>query len=247
MAYEQVSNASRGLDVAQQRDDPAANRLIQRRRRLVEHNELGFADERPRDGNPLLLAARKLSRKPRLVGRPQSYECQNLVDLLLDLGAATPFHQVAWLAHRRTRPETWIQRCVRMLEHHLHPTPKSFGADQVFEPPAVKPDLPGRRRLQADDHPTKRCLAAPRLSDEGDRLSPIDVEVHSAQRRDGLGPLAVDLVQPSYLKKWQRDPLCSENKLKCGPHRRDTAVEIRCRPHKREDSDERNDTRSGRS
>ena len=86
------------------------------------------------------------------------------------------------LADDRADPHPGIERRVRVLEHGLHRSP--IAAETVAVEPhqrrALKLDLAARRRLDVEDHPGRRRLAAPRLADEAERLARLDRE------RDGV-------------------------------------------------------------
>ena len=80
---EEVGDAELGLQVAQQVEDLRADRDVERRDRLVEHDELRRQRQRPGDGDALALAARELVREQ--VGGPVRQPDQ--IEQLADRGA----------------------------------------------------------------------------------------------------------------------------------------------------------------
>src|SRR5262249_56963279 len=78
----------------------------------------------------------------------------------------------------------WIQRAVRILEDHLHPAADGaqlVGAE-LGEIAALEDDLARRRRLELQDAPSRRRLAATRFPDEAERLAARDAERHAVDR-----------------------------------------------------------------
>ena len=65
---------------------------VERAQRLVEEQHLRPVDERPRERDPLLLAAGELSRLPRAVVL-EADAAQDLGDTPAQLGALTPFRR----------------------------------------------------------------------------------------------------------------------------------------------------------
>src|SRR3989304_5280387 len=57
---EEVGQVKLRLEFSEERQDPELHRHVEPRGDLVEHDQIGFQGERPRDGNPLALAAREL-------------------------------------------------------------------------------------------------------------------------------------------------------------------------------------------
>jgi hypothetical protein len=140
--------------------------------RLVEEQDLGLACERPRQGDPLPLAARELGR----LG-------------LRELADPEPLEQVARLAPRERHVA--LDREVReqrvLLEHVADRTllgPPVDPAIAVEPDLAVRRDEPLRRFHQPRGRPQHGRLARAGGADECDRLGPdveryLDVEVTS--------------------------------------------------------------------
>jgi hypothetical protein len=74
----------------------------------------------------------------------------------------------------------WVERAVRVLEHHLHSTPiRSQGAAaQPGDLLAVDEDMPRSDRLKAGDAARQRRLAAAGLTDEAERLAALHRQAH---------------------------------------------------------------------
>ena len=78
-----------------------------------------------------------------------------------------------------------VQRRVRILEDHLHPSTQRTQVvlAEVRDVLAVEDDRATGRLVQPEDRPADRRLPAARLADEPERLAALDVERHAV---DGL-------------------------------------------------------------
>jgi hypothetical protein len=145
---------------------------IQRRDRLIGHDQARVQGQRPRQPDPLPLPAGELVRVPldRVAG--QADLAQQLEHpLLLLLGTAEPLNKQR-LPDDRADPHPGIKRGVRVLEHqlevpaHLPQLIAAHGGDVL----AVEQDRPRVRLFQADDHLADGGLAAAGLADQAQGL-----------------------------------------------------------------------------
>jgi hypothetical protein len=170
---------------------------VEVRQRLVEQQGFGLDDQRARERNALLLAARQLARialrQWRKLGRRQ-----NIVELLLDdrgldLAELEAVDDV--LGHRHVRPERVA------LEDHRHVAPlrrqrllrRRHGA-------LADPDLAFGRLDEARDQPQRRGLAAARRPEQADERAVVDRHRHVVD----YGQRPVFLGQPAKLDRRQR-------------------------------------------
>ena len=178
---EQVGQVELVLEILEEVEDLGLDRHVERRHRLVTHDQLGSERERASDPDPLALAARELVRVAVVVLRVQPHELHQLLDLALDLvlrdGSVEPERRADDRADRLPR----VEGRVGVLEHHLHvatevaqvPTP------DVADVPAIEPQLAFRQAVEAHHHPRERRLAAPGLTDQPERLSREDLQIHA--------------------------------------------------------------------
>ena len=86
VGHEQVGQPEVVLEVVEQVHDLRLHRDVERRHRLVEHDQLGLERQRPGDADPLALAARELVRVPRgrarERGRPRSSSSSHALSTL---------------------------------------------------------------------------------------------------------------------------------------------------------------------
>ena len=183
---EQVRQVELPLERLEQVEDLCLDRHVERRHRLVTHDEVRLDDEGSRDPDALPLAARELVRvAPRVVGhqpdqvhhpadlrralrrRPHGMDPQPLADALPD---------------RRPR----VERGVRVLEDDLHPPPVrlEFAALDRRDVGSVELDRAGRGLDQPQQQPPDRGLARARLANEPERLAATDLEAHAGHRLD---------------------------------------------------------------
>src|SRR5581483_2300378 len=153
---------------------------VQRRDRLVEDEDAGLDGERPRDPDPLLLAARELVRIAASVARRQAHHLEQLADASLRLASAgrQPVDR-QHLAQGVADPQTRVQGGGGILKHHLHATrQRAAVALLLLQRPPVDLDHPGARGEQPDEKPGERRLAAPALADDPERLARGELERH---------------------------------------------------------------------
>jgi hypothetical protein len=116
---EHVGESKLALEIFEQIDDPGADRHIQRRYGLVEHEQLGIEHERAGDPDALTLPAGELVRETvgvlAIEPDPPHHFCDTLSPPVLP--QPVDLQRVGddrFDGHRR------IQRRVRILEHDLH-------------------------------------------------------------------------------------------------------------------------------
>ncbi len=171
------------LKAPELRQDARLRDDVETRGRLVEHHERRIADERERDREPLLLAARELVREAALEGavgrKVDALEdaCDALVHALLE--GVGPQH----LAHVIADPDGRVQCRSRILRHVRHEPPAEraqlmrLPAGDLLAADANAPGLdaePGPR--VAEQSLGDGRLAAARLSDHTEDLAGGDVE-----------------------------------------------------------------------
>ena len=107
------------LQVLEQVDDAGLDRHVERRDRLVEHQQLRVERQRPRDADALALTAGELVREPVHVFGVEPDERHQLLDAI-DLFALAQLVDLERLTDDRADRHPRIQRRVRILEHELH-------------------------------------------------------------------------------------------------------------------------------
>src|SRR5262249_61906921 len=141
---------------------------VERRHRLVQHDQLRVQRERARDPDPLPLTARELVREAVAVLRAQTDRAQELLDAAAALGALVEPVDAKRLGDDLPDRHPWVQGRVGILEDDL-----DVASDRphlpAVEPGDVLPleeDLPARRLEELDDRAAERRLAAARLADD---------------------------------------------------------------------------------
>src|SRR5204863_8954892 len=120
MAYEQIGQFVPRLQVAQQVDDLRLHAHVQRRGRLVEHNEPRLQDERAGDGDALALAAGEFVRIARAGRRIEPDLDELLVDHAAAFGLAGVLVDLQALADDLADRHARAERAERVLEDDLH-------------------------------------------------------------------------------------------------------------------------------
>ena len=186
MGDEEVGQMQPALQLAQQIQDLRLDRDVQRRGRLVQHQEARLQRQRAGDGDALALAAgefmgiavEQLGPQADLLGKPH--------DAGLALGRAQPVRHGQRLGDDAGHRHARIQRALRVLEHDLE-APAERGQRLARGRPdigAVEQHLARRRPLQAHDGLAQRGLAAARFADDAQGLAAPDLEVDAVQRMD---------------------------------------------------------------
>ena len=138
--------------------------------RLVQQQRAGQVDQRPGQGDTLLLAAGELRRT---AGRElgQAHDVEHLHCPPPDLGGFDllgPQAEGDVVEHRHVGEEGVL------LEHRVD---VALVRRDVGHVDAFEHDTPARRPLEAGDHLQQRGLAAPRRSEQGEELTAPDGEV----------------------------------------------------------------------
>ena len=182
---EQIAHREPLLDFLEEADDVGANRDVQRRDRLVEHDEAGAGRERPRDGEPLSLPSAELVREQTRHVGPEADQLQELGDSGSHIRRGQTFVRLDRLADDVAHAHAGAERAVRILEHDLDLAPivLQLGSPQRRDVAPFELDGPGRRRLGGQHELRGGRLAAPGFSDEPERLPGVDRE---ADPVDGL-------------------------------------------------------------
>src|ERR687895_51744 len=121
--HKQIGELEVVLEVVEQVDDLGLNRHVEGRHRLVEHNQPRLQREGPRHPDALALAARELVREPvhvLLLEPDLAKQLPNLRLHVLAVRAVETQRHPDYLPH----PLAGIERCERVLEHHLHLAPQ---------------------------------------------------------------------------------------------------------------------------
>ena len=163
---EQVRQVELVLQVLQQVDDAGLDRHVERRHRLVEHDERRVEGQRPGDADALALAAGELVRVAAGVVGRQPDELEQLLDLLVVV--AGDLVDLQRLLDRAADGEPRVERGVRVLEDHLHlaaQRPQLLAA-QADELAALVLHRPGARLDQLQHAAPERRLARAALADQ---------------------------------------------------------------------------------
>ena len=188
---EHVRQAELLLQVLQQVEDLRLHRDVQRRDGLVAEDELRVDGEGARDADALPLPAGELVREPVVVLRVEPDDLEELLHAPLALGRSPDPVHLEGFRDREADALPRVQGRVRVLEDHHH-----VSADRPHLLPGQLRDVlaaedePARRRLeQLEDAAHEGRLAAARLADDAERLSPTEGEgdpVHGLHGRDLL-------------------------------------------------------------
>ena len=185
----------------------ATHRLVETRRGLVQHDELGFADQCAGDGDALLLPARELRRTPLAHGGAQSDELQGLVDARIDLGGVPrDVQEFERLRQRGFDGETSVQGLCRVLEDHLDTSALLRCMPRDREGFSVEAHLTLRGAGEPDDHAGQGRLAAAGFTHDADGLAGLDLQVDTANGWNRAGAVPVGLVDFVDVKQCQRVP-----------------------------------------
>ena len=193
---EQVRDTEAIAQVGEQVDDRGLHRDVERRDRLVAHDEARVGGERARDADALLLAAAHLVGVAVGVVRRQPHQVEQRRDARGDLRARRkaeardrPPEQ---LAHGLAR----VERGVGVLEHDLRGAPHRLErALRLSRHDLARDgDRAGRRLDQAQDGAPERGLARAELADQPQHLAGRDGERDVVDRLQLRPPPARDQV-----------------------------------------------------
>ncbi len=172
--------------------DRGPERGIEAGERLVEQENLGPDDQRPRQ------------RRPAASARPRAWPGS---------GRGSPPGRASRRSPdpvRRSRLDPTAgpggrRRCSRRRRGAGRrpgpgrPSPGRDRAGQAVDPPAAEPDAPGVERFQPRDQAEERALARPRRADEYEQLAALDGEVDPPRGDD---PAPVGLVDARGVPAW---------------------------------------------
>jgi hypothetical protein len=168
------------------------DRHIQRRHRLVEHQQFGLHGQRAGDRDALTLSARELVRKPRLEGAVQPGAVQHFRHVGWSLCGADDAVRDRPFTHGVTHPHARVQAGERVLVHHLHPGGQLHGAFALHprHRRAVEQHGPLAGRVDAGHDTAQRRLAAAGFSDQPDDFAALDRQADIGDRAHGAGRAA---------------------------------------------------------
>ncbi len=181
----QPSEAVLALQVADQIQDHRLHGHIQRRGRLVEHQEARVQHQRAGDREPLALAARELVREAVVVVRGEADMLEHLHDALAALAAAQLGVDDQRLAQDVADRPARVQRRIGVLEHDLE-LRAQLARGHRSDRPAAKRDLARGRRDEIEHQACDRALAAAGFTGEAEDLVGADIEADAVDRLDRL-------------------------------------------------------------
>jgi hypothetical protein len=150
---------------------------------LVEDEQLRVDSERAGDAHPLALPAGRLVRVSTRVLRPEPHVLEQRRHPSATLGAPGADRVHGQDLEERVRDrDAWVERGVRVLEDDLDALAQS-GQISRRRPQDVEPvelDAAPRDGHEPQDRPGRGRLAAAGFTDEGERLSPVDVEADAS-------------------------------------------------------------------
>ncbi|KGD50982.1 hypothetical protein DP43_5013 [Burkholderia pseudomallei] len=168
------------VDVGEQRENRLRRLRIERGRRLVAQQQRRIVDERARDADALLLAARQ-ARRIRVAFRREPDEIEQRIDLARTLG-------LRHAGDLQRQPDVLRDglggQQVEMLKHHADPAPQRDEPALVerADVDAVHAHRARRRPLEPVHEPQQRRLARAAAPDHAEHAAARDVERHFAQR-----------------------------------------------------------------
>ena len=201
---------------------------VERRHGLVEHQELRVERQRAGNADALPLAARELVREAVRMLRAQADRSQQALHLAATLLAAVEAVDTERLGDDLANRHPGVQRRIRVLEDDLDVarTGRICFRLNARDVRALEDDLAFRRLRELDDRAAERRLAAARLADDAERLTPQDAEVHPVHRAH----LADRVLEDAGLDREPLDEVLDAEDLvriglRCGDSRRRPAPE----------------------
>ena len=169
-------------DLEQRAVDRGLRGLIERRRRLVQQQHRGIADDGAGNGDALALAARE---------RIAAFADRGVVllrqahDVAVDFGLARRLHDLlvarAFLAEPDVFPDRHVEQHV-LLEHYRHAPAQRFAGD-LADIDAVDGDAPFIGHVETQDQIEQCALAGAAGADDRDALSGIELEAEIVEHR----------------------------------------------------------------
>ena len=186
---EHVGHSELLLQILQKVHDLGLHRHVQRRDRLVAHDQPGPRGQRPRNADALALAARELMGVALGVVGVQAHGLEQLGHQLLGRGARGDAVQQDRLHQRLAHRHARVERAERVLEHHLHVPARALqaGGGQRDDVLAIEHHRAAVRLQQAQQGPAGGGLAAAALAHDGQRFARADREGHVGHRLHGAG------------------------------------------------------------
>ena len=186
MSDEQEGEIELVLQLLEQIHDLRLNRDVQCRHGLVADEELRIQGQGPCEPDSLALPTRELvgiavggiARKPD--------HAEQLLHALSDPASLRDIVGAQRLPHDAPDRMPRVQRRVRILEDHLHPSANGpeLGVGHGRDVDPVEHDSSRRRLVEPQDRPTERRLATPGLPHEPERLAPLDRQRDTVDRLD---------------------------------------------------------------
>ncbi|MDQ1080944.1 hypothetical protein QE401_003470 [Pseudoroseomonas cervicalis] len=160
------------------------DRHVQRRDRLIRHQEAGLHDQRPRDADALALPARQLMRVPLRMMRLQPDQAQHLRHALPPLRPADAALDDQRRRHDALHAHARIQRGEGVLEHQLHPPPQrpQRAPRQMRDVLALEADGAAAGLGQPQQRAAERRLAGAGFAHHGEDLAGGHREGDTVQR-----------------------------------------------------------------
>ena len=181
---EQVRHPHVALKLLEQVENMGLRGEIERRDRLIQHDELGVDGDRAGDPDPLALAPAQLVRKPAGVHCAQAHPLEELRHPLPPavVEPVDPQRVCDGIADRHPR----IEGAERVLEHHLHEQagPAQLFAAEAGDVDAVECNGAGRGFEETNDETSQGGLPASRFTDHRHHLAGFHREAHVVHRLD---------------------------------------------------------------
>ena len=184
---DEEDRAAAGPHLAHEMEDLRRLGQRQRRRRLVEDDQIGLLVDGAGDRDALALAAGQLAddrvRREHLRGEADlAHQPLGLADFLVDLEEAEAAGELA--AHEDVADDRLLDRERPVLEHGLDAglaRPRRVPAGHRL---AAHDDLAAGRRDHAGEDLDQRRLAGAVVADQADDLADVDVQADAAERVD---------------------------------------------------------------
>ena len=194
VGYQQDRHPEIALQVGEQPQDLRLDGHVERRRRFVGDQQVGFVGERHGDHHPLALPARQLVRPraqpPLRLG--EADEPEQLEAARARRGGAQALVQRQRFADLPLHRVQRVERRHRLLEHHRDAVAADRAEDRrrrAEQLPPVEPDAPAgvaRARIgqELEDRQRGDRLAGAGFADQRRRFAPVHRQRHAAHRLD---------------------------------------------------------------
>ena len=175
------------MDVLQLLFQRLAELVVDRRKRLVEEQDVRLVGQRTRQGHPLALAAGALGDILAVVGLGQAQLRHQFERARLARRRIDALHLQRELDVLSDRP---MREQRQRLEYHAG---RPLVGRQIVDALAAQQDVAAARRLHAGQHAQHRRLATAGRADDGEELTLVEIQVyvvHRSQGAKGLGQAA---------------------------------------------------------